>query len=43
MNINDLTKEDENNLIAYQNYAEEQGITLEALLLYLILKDKEGR
>lgn len=42
MNVDDLTKQDETNLIGYQDYAEEHGISLEALLLYLILKDKEG-
>ena len=44
MSIDDLTKQDEINLMSYQDYAKEQGISLEAVLLYLLLKaemDKE--
>lgn len=40
MSIDDLTMQDDVNLIGYKDYAKEHGISLEALLLYLILKSE---
>ena len=40
MSIDDLTDQDETNLMNYQSYAKEHKMSLEALLLYLLLKAK---
>ena len=40
MSIDDLTIQDEANIIYYQSYAKEHEMSLEALLLYLLLKVK---
>ena len=39
MSIDDLTEQDNINLINYQSYAKEHGVSLEELLLYLLLKE----